>query len=100
MGTCNGCIFDGGDCCKKVKDWLNSECDILSNKEKQYLQNIVKPFQQKVQYICKNTEDDTEWIVIAINGDVDITLPSFKEGAMYKGMETNKNYTLEELGLK
>ena len=27
------------------------------------------------------------------------TLPYFPKGNMYKGMETNKKYTLEELGL-
>ena len=27
------------------------------------------------------------------------TLPYFPKGSMYKGMETNKKYTLEELGL-
>ena len=28
-----------------------------------------------------------------------ITLPVFKEGAMYKSMKLDKEYTLEELGL-
>lgn len=98
--SCSGCIFDGGDCRKKVKDWLNSDSDILSNKEKQYLQNVVKPFQQKVKYICKYTYNNTERIGIAIDADANIFLPTFKKGTMYKGMKVNKNYTLAALGLK
>ena len=29
-----------------------------------------------------------------------ITLPEFKKGTMFKGMDPTKEYTLEELGLK
>ncbi len=100
---CNKCLFfQNGKCggFEAAREWLNSESDILSNKEKQYLQNVIKPFQQKVKYICKSTDRDIEWIVIAIKGDVDITLPGFKKGTMYKGMEVNKDYTLTSLGLK
>ena len=60
---CNKCLFfQNGKCggFEAAREWLNSESDILSNKEKQYLQNIIKPFQQKVKYIYKNADKNTE----------------------------------------
>ena len=43
-------------------------------------------------------DDGEEYIWIDIDG-YHFTLPHFKKGEMYKGMELNKFYTSEELGL-
>lgn len=75
------------------------EKEILDDVEKKYLLNIIKPFKDKVGYICKNRFSVKEFISITIANDSQIQLPNFKKNTMYKGMEVNKKYTLKELGL-
>ena len=75
------------------------EKEILDDVEKEYLLNIIKPFKDKVKYICKNRNLTEEYIIIKIVEDSTIIFPDFKKNTMYKGMEVNKKYTLEELGL-
>lgn len=80
---------------------------ILSDKEKEYLSAVIKPFRDKVKGICKyvdpysNTlEEYEECIVISFENICnDIKLPNFMQGTMYTGMEAGKEYTLKELGL-
>ena len=77
---------------------------ILDEAEKEYLSNIIKPFRDRVKCISKNRFDDFEYIYITYfnklgNKDYVLDLSIFEDGAMYKGMETNKHYTLDELGL-
>lgn len=79
------------------------ECkpEILDNTEKRYLKDVIRPFRDKVQYICKyhSSAIDEECVYIHIPNNPDIILPYFKEDSMYKGMELGKEYTLEELGI-
>lgn len=74
--------------------------EILDDVERRYLWNIIKPFRDKVTTISKNL--DWKWkkpfICIRLKKEVSISLPYFR-GGMYEGMEANKKYTLEELGL-
>lgn len=75
---------------------------ILNKQEKQYLENVVKPFKNRVKYIAKHKElfnGDLEYIMISVRDDYSIFLPKFKSGSMYNGMEANKTYTLKELRL-
>lgn len=72
--------------------------EILDEVEKRYLRGVIRPFRDKVTYIEKANAYDCSFIRIATNEE-DIVLPHFKADAMYKGMKTNKAYTLEELGL-
>ena len=72
---------------------------ILDEKEKEYLSNVIKPFRDKVEYIVKLSCFRTEYICIKIKHDNPISLPDFKENTMYKNMELNTEYSLEELGL-
>ena len=77
---------------------------ILDEKEKEYLNNVIKPFRDKVTVIKKKryiTEEYTEeYIVIEIKEDTPTSFPLFKKGTMYKGMEVGKGYVLSELGLE
>ena len=79
--------------------------DILDSGEKEYLSNVIKPFKHKVKGIRKgefyNNEDEQEkeYITIYIKNDFSIYLPNFKKNTMYKNMEINKAYKLEELRL-
>ena len=77
---------------------------ILNEKEKEYLSNVIKPFRDRVNYIIKTENSLGEYITIhsrlytGWRSDVTL-LPEFEKGTMYKGMEINKRYNLEELGL-
>lgn len=75
------------------------EKEILDDVEKEYLLNIIKPFKDKVKYICKNSSLPREYISINMAKDSSILLPYFKKNTMYKGMKLYKKYTLKELGL-
>ena len=73
--------------------------EILDEKETEYLSAIIKPFRNNLEFIIKYSAIDEEYIIIHLKKG-GIALPNFKKGAMYKGMELNKTYTLKELGLE
>lgn len=79
---------------------MKEDKNVLDDVERRYLWNIIKPFRDKVTTISKNL--DWKWkkpfICIRLKKEVSISLPYFR-GGMYEGMEANKKYTLEELGL-
>lgn len=84
--------------------WLEKddekECKpkILTDEEKAYLSAVIKPFRDNVKSIRKIRSITKEFIFIELKRNV-FSLPFFEAGTMYKGMEVNKRYTLEELGL-
>lgn len=91
-------------------EWLDMEHKepILDEAEKRYLEGVIRPFRDEIVYIVKVPEafpyESIEYIYIYIKnrlcGDFEeIHFPKFATGTMYKGMETGKRYTLEELGL-
>lgn len=72
---------------------------ILDKKEKEYLENVIRPFKDKVGCIRKTKGiRGEEFVVIHVGWDI-ISFPRFKEETMYKGMKLDKQYTLKELGL-
>lgn len=87
---------------------------ILDDIERKYLGNIVKPFRDRIIYIAKAETVKTyspnakvyECIYIMYKDSSKkqnpfyMGFPCFKKGTMYKGMELNKEYSLEELGLQ
>ena len=103
------------------QDWVNSGIfndllkgdvkivkPILTEKERGYLSAIIKPFRDRKVVINKyeypQNEHKNECIQISVEfydktGGETVSLPIFKKGTMYKGLESNKCYTLEELGL-
>lgn len=75
--------------------------EILDEEEKRYLEEVIRPFRDRVVYISREIEvyrKKDVFIHIELNSDF-IELPYFKANTMYKGMELGKRYTLEELGL-
>lgn len=93
---------------------LYASKDILSDKEKEYLSAVIKPFKDRVCYIRKDMGDNVHVQYINIKSkryDYDedyvdendvyeyVALPYFKKDTMYVNMEVNKNYTLKDLGL-
>ena len=71
--------------------------NLLKKEEKEYLSAVIKPFRDRVKFIAKRIMFD-DYICIGLNDEA-ISLPYFKKGTMYKGMELYKKYTLKELGL-
>ena len=80
---------------------LEIEKPILNDVERRYLENVFRPFKYKITYVQKVTEAGYENICYGISSPIIelFKLPYFDEGAMYKGMECDKLYSLEELGL-
>ena len=78
---------------------------ILNEKEKEYLSAVIKPFRDRIISIRKYKYNQDEYIGIYVKyyAETDesemFTLPLFKEGIIYKGMEIKKYYTLKELGI-
>ena len=83
--------------------------DILDEKEKEYLGNVIKPFRDRVISVVKNvacTAANAAYICIFVRPSVHMVLegetlrlPFFAKDTMYKNMVINTGYTLEELGL-
>lgn len=82
--------------------------DILDEKEKEYLGNVIKPFRDRVTKIAKleTITGGAFYICIFIKSNVPsalsfntIELPAFAKNTMYKNMQFDVEYTLEELGL-
>lgn len=93
-----------------ITAWLDAEHkeQILDDAEKRYLSAVIKPFRNKIKHIAKHGGNYHnyyyEYITVMYYVDQVLTtysfgLPVFPEGTMYKGMEANKDYTLEDLGL-
>ena len=115
---CTGCPFRASECGfvglrfpwyenkEMFSDkFLNQEInitvpDILDDVEKRYLSAVIRPFRKRVDYIMKSSNSccDKEYIFIRLDDDF-LSLPYFEAGTMYQGMELERAYTLEELGL-
>lgn len=80
--------------------WLEAEYKppVLDDVEKAYLSAVIKPFREKVGHVKKIDCGKKEFLKIYLEDD-NIPFPFFTKGTMYKGMECEKEYTLEELGL-
>lgn len=99
------CIANCKECKKEALEWLTEEYKepVLDDVEKAYLRAVIKPFRKNVNYISKidvNYPAFNQFISIKVNHTQCVNLPNFsKKSGMYKGMELNKHYSLEELGL-
>lgn len=93
------------------KDYENKEPKqeaVLTNEEREWLKNFLRPFRDKVHYVEKipiypyniNCDNDTRRLTIGLDSHSDpINLPIFLKDEKYKGMEDMKRYTLKELGI-
>lgn len=84
---------------------LEIEKPILDDVEKRYLENVLRPFKNRVMYVEKIIQFGYESIRYRVHlpikkyGNMTCELPYFDKGTMYKGMEYEQQYSLEELGL-
>lgn len=84
-----------------IIEWLASEYvePLLNKQELEYLAGVISPFKDRVNYIYKKELTKHGSITIVYDETIYLQLPTFKAGEMYRGMEANRKYTLEELGL-
>ena len=91
--------------CDECAKWLKQpykEPSILDEAEKKYLSNVIRPWRDRVINIEKHWSSEGEFLRIKVNEKTKrhyMLFPCFDEGTMYKGMELDKIYTLDELGL-
>ena len=85
----------------------NYEFPVLDEIEKEYLTNILKPFVRKeysieVKKELSYTIEEAYLCISLIKFGCEevIEFPYFSKNSMYKNMEADKWYTLDELGLK
>lgn len=94
---------------------LNGEAkikkQILTDKEKCYLEGVLKPFKEKNIFIVKKNDrfhPESEYLIIYLNENADIydiknreeiVLPFFRKDSMYRDMELRKEYNSKELRL-
>lgn len=76
---------------------------ILDDVEREYLSVVLRPFRNYIRSVYKSdfhlyNGKKYEYIVVMLNNG-SWSFPKFYDGTMYKGMKTNKEYTLKELGL-
>ena len=86
-----------------IKNYAKLKCEpapVLDVVEKRYLKNVLRPFKDDVEFICKYSSgfNGKEYIYIKFKYDQSM-LPYFDKDTMYKNMELDKKYTLEELGI-
>lgn len=79
---------------------------ILSDAEREYLKTVLKPFRGAVKYVEKvpaivfdGDNRGKEYVFVAFYGRGSFAFPNFDAGSMYAGMELNKEYKLDELGI-
>ena len=74
---------------------------LLTKEEKEYLEAVIRPFKDKIEYITKVMGQITlkEFIYIQLATDETIDLPYFERNKYYKKLELCKHYTLKDLEL-
>lgn len=123
--NCRGCPFRYVTCSTKDEDcWVEHKDlysdkfldqtieveapDILTKEEKEYLSAVIKPFRNQITHIAKVhwIEPERKCIEIEYRENiiedrmlVSLYFPYLPNDEMYKGMEDNRPYKLEELGL-
>lgn len=88
----------------RISDIYNPQ--VLDDVEREYLKTILKPFHDKVDGVAKNSRNifgnnyRREYLYIQFHDhDGKFEFPDFDSGKMYSGMELDKEYTLDELGI-
>lgn len=87
----------------EYKTVYGSKQEILDEAEKRYLRGVIRPFRDKVKtiekYIYSGGNASIDICTESSNSNWVIELQPFPKNKIYKNMEDNKKYTLEELGL-
>ncbi len=88
-----------------ILDWMAKpfKGPILNDTERKYLSAVIRPFKKDVCTVCKKYVQSCsglsyEYLVVKLSNER-WGFPKFVEGTMYIGLELDKEYSLEELGL-
>lgn len=101
-GTSADCFTD------YVLEWMTQPYrePILNGEEAEYLFQVIDPFRDMVESIYKCIRNKNDYVIrVDLKFDKSelyrksISFPLIEGKLMYRGMETNKFYSLEELGL-
>lgn len=77
------------------------EIELLTPKEKEYLEGVIRPFKDKVISISKRSFNiNLEYISIMLKDDFRVNFPNFVRNNYYKDMKVLKEYTLKDLDLE
>lgn len=87
-----------------LDDYVYEEAKkLLTDEEKEYLRAVIKPFRDEINRVYKteagNIYEGGEVLFINLKSADYFKLPEQPRDGMFKGMEQDKKYTLEELGL-
>ena len=97
------CVQDCKACEERFVKWLfeDSEKPVLDEKEREYLSAVIRPFRNRVTSVRKWFNGIDYQILISLDkADNLCQLPRFPlSSEMYKGMDSKKWYSLQELGL-
>ena len=121
LADCRVCIFGKVNCnIGSIRSWVENKDlysdkfldqtievevpEILTKEEKEYLSAVIKPFRDKVTHTKKKawTTSKRKYIEIEYRENEvihSLYFPDLPNDEMYKGMEDNRPYKLEELGL-
>ena len=99
----NDCCGNCHECYDRCIRWLAEEYEepVLDEVERKYLSDVIKPFRKKISCIRKSKDPrkGKNYIKIEFCDGDRMFFPNLSNDAMYKGMELDKKYSLEELGL-
>ena len=80
---------------------IRFRAEVLDEVEKAYLKSVFSPFRRRIAYVSKHNEQKgTQFIMAVLKNNDRILFPSFKPDTMYKGMEVDETYSLEDLGIR
>jgi len=87
-----------------ISDIYNPQ--VLNDAEREYLKTVLKPFHENVAYVEKvhyysmngDTSSSLAFLFIKLH-DGKLEFPNFDSRKMYLGMESNKKYKMDELGI-
>lgn len=90
---------------RDILEWMSQPYKepILNDTEREYLAAVIRPFKENDCTVCKKYIQSCsglsyEYIVVKLSTER-WGFPKFVEGTMYRNMELDKEYSLEELGL-
>ena len=74
---------------------------VLTDEEKEYLSYVIKPFREDVLKVAKFKSKvlNNKEVIGFETPNGFMIFPPFEKDKMYKNMELNKAYTLDDLGL-
>ena len=83
-----------------IAEIVKEKKEILDKVEKEYLSAVIKPFKEIITgIVVYEVLIGKCYLSVHLRGDDEISFPCFKKGTMYKNMQINREYTLQELGL-